>query len=89
MKNTDIEIEENIEKIADKTKRDFMKKFGSYAASVPLAGFVLMTPETSEAQGWSCMPTPCKNVKNTGHKIRKNIQEKVHNVRDRIGRHQD
>ena len=53
--NIEENIEKNIEEIADKTKRDFMKKFGSYAASVPLAGFVLMTAETSLAARWSGM----------------------------------
>ena len=55
MQNSKQEVEKNIEEIADKTKRDFMKKFGSYAASVPLAGFVLMAPETSLAARWSGM----------------------------------
>ena len=41
-------VEENIKKIADETKRDFMKKFGKFAASVPTAGFVLMTMGTSQ-----------------------------------------
>jgi len=83
------EIEKNIEKIADKTKRDFMKKFGSYAASVPLASFVLLTPETSEAHCWSC----CEQVRDRIHDRRDRIHDKVHDVRDRIrdriGRHQD
>lgn len=50
------QMQENIEKVADETKRDFMKKFGAYAASAPLAGFVLMTAGTSVAAVKSIPP---------------------------------
>ena len=40
---------EEITEIADETKREFIKKFGKYAASAPLAGIVLMTVGTSKA----------------------------------------
>lgn len=33
----------------DSKKRDFMKKFGSYAATAPLGMYMLMTPSTSAA----------------------------------------
>lgn len=38
---------EETKELADTTKRDFIKKFGNYAASASLAGFVLMTPNAS------------------------------------------
>lgn len=34
---------------ADLKKREFMKKFGKYAASAPVAGFALMTLGSSKA----------------------------------------
>jgi len=51
-KNKEKTQEEILEK-ADETKREFIKKFGKYAASAPLMGIILMTPETSRAQGTS------------------------------------
>jgi hypothetical protein len=33
----------------DSKKRDFMKKFGTYAATAPLGMYMLMTPSTSAA----------------------------------------
>ena len=48
-KNKEKTQEEILEK-ADETKREFIKKFGKYAASAPIMGIVLMTPETSQAQ---------------------------------------
>ena len=47
--NTSNDLEQDIEVVADETKREFMKKFGKYAASAPLAGFILMTPSSSQA----------------------------------------
>ena len=44
---------EEITKIVDETKREFIKKFGKYAASAPLAGIVLMTVGTSKAHASS------------------------------------
>jgi len=44
-KNMDKEIVQEI----DKNKRDFVKKFGTYAASAPLAAIMLMSPSTSQA----------------------------------------
>ena len=44
---------ENIEQIADSTKREFIKKFGGYAASAPLTGFILMAPSSSRAHAAS------------------------------------
>ena len=38
----------------DKTKRAFMKKFGTYAATAPLGMYILMTPSTS-AHASSCV----------------------------------
>ena len=50
------EVEANIEKIADETKREFIGKFGKFAATVPAAGFVLMTAGTSvHAVASNCM----------------------------------
>jgi len=43
----------DIIKVADETKREFIKKFGKYAASAPLAGIVLMTAGTSKAHAGS------------------------------------
>ena len=45
--------QEEISKIADETKREFIKKFGKYAASAPIAGIILMTAGTSKAQASS------------------------------------
>jgi len=45
MKKTKEELE------IDSTKREFMKKFGSYAATVPVGMYILMTPSTSAAAG--------------------------------------
>ena len=42
--------QKDILKVADETKREFIKKFGKYAASAPIMGIILMTPETSQAQ---------------------------------------
>ena len=44
---------QDIMKVADETKREFIKKFGKYAASAPLAGIVLMTAGTSKAHAGS------------------------------------
>jgi len=44
---------EEIEEIADKTKREFIKRFGKYAASAPLMGVIVMTAGTSKAQAGS------------------------------------
>jgi hypothetical protein len=63
-----IGLNEEIEKIADTTKRDFIKKFGSYAASAPLAGFVLMTPSASSAH-------VCSNFRGQIKSIRSDIKE--------------
>ncbi len=45
----DKKVEEIIENVADAKKREFMKKFGKYAASAPVAGFALMTLGSSKA----------------------------------------
>lgn len=46
----DIEKENSkIENVADEKKREFMKKFGKYASSAPVAGFALMTLGASKA----------------------------------------
>jgi len=37
------------ENLADAKKREFIKKFGKYAATAPLAGFALMTATSSKA----------------------------------------
>ena len=37
------------ETLADAKKREFIKKFGKYAATAPLAGFALMTKGSSLA----------------------------------------
>ena len=51
MKNEEIQSGEvDFEKVADKKKREFMKKYGKLAASAPVMGFLLMTPGTSKAQ---------------------------------------
>jgi len=54
MKNKEIEEmqsdEVSFEKVVDEKKREFMKKYGKFAASAPVMGFLLMTPGTSKAQ---------------------------------------
>ena len=44
---------EEIVEIADKSKREFIKKFGKYASSAPLMGVILMTAGTSKAHAGS------------------------------------
>jgi len=38
----------------DDTKRQFMKKFGGYAATAPVGMYMLMTPSSSAAQQSGC-----------------------------------
>ena len=45
--------QEEIVELADKTKREFIEKFGKYAISAPLAGIILMTAGTSKAHAGS------------------------------------
>lgn len=43
-------MESNKEKLeVDTTKREFIKKFGGYAATAPVGMFMLMTPSASSA----------------------------------------
>ena len=43
--------------VVDAKKREFMKKFGSYAATAPLGMYLLMGPGASKAQAsGSCLP---------------------------------
>jgi len=44
---------EEIKKEADESKREFIKKFGKYASSAPLAAVILMTVGTSKAHAGS------------------------------------
>ena len=63
-------LDEEIEQIADATKRDFIKKFGSYAASAPLAGYILMTPNASARSNTSNInPGPGRGNHNKKCKI--------------------
>lgn len=39
------------EKGADELRRDFLRRFGGYAASAPAAVYLLMSPRTSKAVG--------------------------------------
>ncbi|WP_456452204.1 hypothetical protein [Hydrogenimonas sp.] len=58
---TDIETLERQEVAeVDAAKRDFMKKFGKYAATAPLGMYLLMGPGASKAQasGSNCWPYP-------------------------------
>ena len=50
-KEKESHLDDILENVADKKKREFIKKFGKYAASAPLAGFALMTPSSSLAAG--------------------------------------
>jgi len=45
--------QKEIQQIADETKREFIKRFGKYAASAPLMGVILMTAGTSKAHAGS------------------------------------
>jgi len=47
MKKTKEELE------IDSKKREFIKKFGSYAATAPIGMYMLMTPSTASAQSSS------------------------------------
>jgi len=38
---------DGLENKVDSTKREFMKKFGTYAATAPVGMYMLMTPSTS------------------------------------------
>jgi len=42
-------VQESTQEIADAKKREFIKKFGKYAASAPVAGFAMMTLGSSKA----------------------------------------
>lgn len=57
MKHEKIETEEQslteINEVADKTKREFIKKFGKFAATAPLGMFILMSAGTSRAHAGS------------------------------------
>ena len=44
---------QEIEQIADENKREFIKKFGKYAGTAPLAAILLMTAGTSKAHAGS------------------------------------
>jgi len=44
---------EEIEQLADEEKREFIKKFGKYAASAPVGMFVLMSMGSSKAHAGS------------------------------------
>lgn len=45
--------QEEIEQLGDAQKREFIKKFGRYAASAPAGAFVLMTMGSSKAHAGS------------------------------------
>jgi len=44
---------QEIKQVADEKKREFIKRFGKYAGSAPLMGFLLMTAGTSKAHAGS------------------------------------
>jgi len=43
----------NFKEVADEKKREFMKKYGKFAATAPAMGFLLMTMGTSKAHAGS------------------------------------
>ncbi len=45
--------QEELEQLADETKREFIKKFGKYAVSAPSGMFLLMSLGTSKAHASS------------------------------------
>jgi len=45
--------EVDFEEVADEKKREFMKKYGKFAATAPAMGFLLMTLGTSKAHAGS------------------------------------
>ena len=49
LENSNVDFEE----VADKQKREFMKKYGRFAATAPAMGFLLMTLGTSKAHAGS------------------------------------
>jgi len=55
LKNKETEIEVAYDKVADETKREFMKKYGKFAATAPAMGFLLMTLGTSKAHAGSAL----------------------------------
>jgi len=67
-----MEMSKNIEQTGydaeeiDKVKREFMKKFGQYAATAPIGMYLLMGPGSSKAQA-SGSVAPLKCVKHRGH----------------------
>ena len=62
-KNSEELSTEELNKIADKTKREFIKKFGKYAVTAPAGMLLLMSAGTSKAHARSdCDPRkwpPC------------------------------
>ena len=41
-------------------RRDFLKKFGKYAAATPVITYTLMSSKTSKANGSGCYDHDCK-----------------------------
>ena len=70
---------ESIEQIADSTKREFIKKFGGYAASAPLTGFILMAPGSSIAHAASCSTCPPYASRREQRQIFKNQRQDLRN----------
>ncbi len=52
------EIKKEDEILSDELRREFMKKFGRLAATVPAGMFLLMGPGASRAQASTIAPPP-------------------------------
>lgn len=48
---SEVQADVPAEKSADELRRDFLRRFGGYAASAPAAVYMLMSPRTSRAVG--------------------------------------
>ncbi|WP_457744852.1 hypothetical protein [Sulfurimonas sp.] len=61
----------------DSTKREFMKKFGSYAATAPIGMYMLMTPDASAKV---CSGTNGGSMHDHMH----NMHDHMHNMHDHM-----
>lgn len=79
---------EGLETEVDTTKREFMKKFGKYAATAPVGMYMLMTPSMSSAvssgsriprnNGWGNGDQRAPGYSLFNNKAENNIGRKIH-----------
>jgi len=62
-------MDPNITREVDEQKREFMKKFGTYAAAAPLGMYLLMGPGASKAQASAFVSTCYRPLNGASHEI--------------------